>query len=294
VGLAASGSYTVTPTKTARTPGSAGINTLDVVAVQKHFLGSALLTGCRLTAANVIATPAVNTLDVIAVQKFFLGTTLGGNTGKYFFQPATRTYAPLGSNQAAQDFSELIFGDVAGPFVSPPRPGGPGPDAAGNDSDPELSSSVAVVSLPEVAVTKSTMNNVAAAVTTSAIDGKDKLIAFQGDFTFDERVVTFDSQPVQPAGLTANNWNVAGNVLDGPGPIRTLRISAFSNNMTPLSGPQGTLFELRMSKVNNAAQGSQLIWAAAPNSFIFIDNDLKTQSPGNVAPGSVSPSSRQR
>ena len=79
-------------------------------------------------------------------------------------------------------------------------------------------------------------NNFIAAVRSSEIDAKNKLVGFQGDFTFDERVVTFQSQPVQKAGLTAGNWNVSGNVLDGPGPIRTLRISAYSNDFTPLSG----------------------------------------------------------
>jgi hypothetical protein len=91
---------------------------------------------------------------------------------------------------------------------------------------------------------------------------------------------------VQAAGLTGGNWNVSGNVLPGAGPIRTLRISAYSNDFTPLSG-SGTLFELRMSRVRPAAQGTPLIWASPPNQFIFIDADLKTQTAGNAAPGSV-------
>src|SRR5205814_4624429 len=80
-------------------------------------------------------------------------------------------------------------------------------------------------------------------VLTSAINPSDNLIGFQGDFTFDETIVTFQSPPVSPAGLTASNWNVSGNVIPGGGPIRTLRISAFSNDFTPLSG-SGTLFTL--------------------------------------------------
>ena len=99
--------------------------------------------------------------------------------------------------------------------------------------------------LPEV---KAIRVHSTAAVTTSEIDAKSNLVGFQGDFTFDERVVTFQSQPVQDAGLTASNWNVSGNVLAGKGPIRTLRISAFSNDFKPLSG-SGTLFELRMTRV---------------------------------------------
>ena len=36
--LPSGGTYTVTPTKSALTPGSAGINTVDVIATQRHFL----------------------------------------------------------------------------------------------------------------------------------------------------------------------------------------------------------------------------------------------------------------
>ena len=81
--LTPGGAYTVTPTKSALTPGSAGINTVDVIAVQRHFLilGTPL-SGCRLTAADVNGVGGINTVDVIAIQRFFLGNTTGiANTG---------------------------------------------------------------------------------------------------------------------------------------------------------------------------------------------------------------------
>src|SRR5205807_931008 len=144
---------------------------------------------------------------------------------------------------------------------------------------------VAEVALPEVAVAQSGSNFIAA-VRTSEINAKNNLVGFQGDFTFDERVVTFQSEPVQKAGITGGNWNVSGNVLDGPGPIRTLRVSAFSNDFTPLS-ESGTLFELRMTRVSKAAQITELLWATPPDHFIFIDADLNTQEPIHAARGNV-------
>src|SRR4029077_7634019 len=99
------------------------------------------------------------------------------------------------------------------------------------------------------------VTNFMAEVTTTTINANDKLVGFQGDFTFDERVVTFQNPPVQKAGITGGNWNVSGNVLSEPGPIRTLRISAFSNDFTPLSGA-GTLFELKIVRVSKAAEGA--------------------------------------
>jgi hypothetical protein len=178
---------------------------------------------------------AVNTVDVIAMQRFVLTQSTGiANTGKYQFTPASRSYSPLTTDQTGQNYNALVFGDVATTFVH--RPEGPAQDAA------EVPATVAALSLPNVAV-DACVTNFILQVTTTAISAKNKLVGFQGDFTFDERVVAFQSEPVSNAGLTAGNWNVSGNVLAGTGPIRTLRISAYSNDFTPLSG-SGTLFYL--------------------------------------------------
>ena len=116
--LTPGGNYVVTPTKAARTPGTPGINTVDVIAVQRHFLSIALLTGCRLTAADVNASGTVDTVDVIAIQRFFLSSSTGiANVGKYQFIPANRSYPGVVSNQTAQNYDTLVFGDVASHFV---------------------------------------------------------------------------------------------------------------------------------------------------------------------------------
>src|SRR5204862_6195736 len=128
---------------------------------------------------------------------------------------------------------------------------------------------------------------------TSEIDAKSNLVGFQGDITFDERVVAFDNQPVQNAGLTANNWNVSGNVLPGAGPMRTLRISAYSTDFAPLSGA-GTLFELRMTRVNKDGQSTHLTWVPGRDQFIFIDGDLNNRTVANAAVGKVSIHPSQR
>ena len=115
----------------------------------------------------------------------------------------------------------------------------------------------------------------------------DNLVGFQGDFTFNSSVVTFQSTPVSGAGLTANNWNVTGNVIPGTGPIRTLRISAFSNDFTPLSG-SGTLFHLNMTRVSSTPGASTaLTWVPPPDNFVFIDANLDSHAPGSTPPGSI-------
>src|SRR5205823_8376432 len=103
------GSYTVTPTKAMRAPGSSGINTTDVIAIQRHFLllGTPL-SGCRLTAADVNLDSNVNTTDVIATQRFFLALTSGtAQVGKYKFNPINRSYSPLISDQTMQNYDTI-------------------------------------------------------------------------------------------------------------------------------------------------------------------------------------------
>jgi glucose/arabinose dehydrogenase len=115
----ATGTYTVTPSKPDRLAGSSGIDTVDLIAVQRHFLNLGTpLSGCRLTAADVNGDSAVNTVDVVAIQRFFLGSSTGiANVGKYHFAPVSRLYSPLTTNQPGQNYDTLVFGDVAPGFV---------------------------------------------------------------------------------------------------------------------------------------------------------------------------------
>lgn len=119
--LVSGGSYTVTPSKNALTPGAQGITTIDVVAAQRHFLNLGTpLSGCRLTAADVNNDAAVNTVDVIAIQRFFLGLSTGiANVGKYQFTPANRSYSGIVVDQTGQNYDALVLGDVTAPFVEP-------------------------------------------------------------------------------------------------------------------------------------------------------------------------------
>ena len=71
-----------------------------------------------MTAADVNGDGMINTVDVIAIQRFFLGVSTGiGNVGKYQFSPANRTYPTMVSDQTGQNYDTLVFGDVASNFV---------------------------------------------------------------------------------------------------------------------------------------------------------------------------------
>lgn len=109
----------MTPTKSDLSAGAADINTIDVVATQRHFLVIGTpLSGCRFTAADVNADSSVNTVDVVAIQRFFLILSTGtANVGKYQFSPANRSYQAVVTDQNAQNYDSLVFGDVAPGFV---------------------------------------------------------------------------------------------------------------------------------------------------------------------------------
>lgn len=107
------GNYTVTPTKSANVPGSQGIDVIDTIAVQRHFLGITTLAGCQLSAADVNANGSVTTTDVLAINRFFLGYTTGiANVGQYKFTPVNRAYSPLTNDQQDQNYDAFIYGDV--------------------------------------------------------------------------------------------------------------------------------------------------------------------------------------
>jgi hypothetical protein len=62
----------------------------------------------------------VNTVDVVAMQRFFLGFTTGlANVGQYEFNPVNRSYSGIVTDQTNQNYDALVFGDVASPFVEP-------------------------------------------------------------------------------------------------------------------------------------------------------------------------------
>lgn len=108
------GNYVVDPSKSPVPPGtSIPIDTVDVIACQRHFLGFISLMGCRATAGDVNRDGRITTVDAVAIQRFLLGSAVGtANTGKYLFTPVNRNYSVPVIDQLGQDYSGLIYGDV--------------------------------------------------------------------------------------------------------------------------------------------------------------------------------------
>src|SRR5262249_8491816 len=144
---------------------SAGINTVDVVATQRHFLRIAQLSGCRLTAADVNGDNVVNTVDTLAIQRFYVGFQTGlANVGRYQFTPVNRTYSGMVNNQTNQNYNALVVGDVAPGFVY-------GPEnvlGSGGDDFSTATPIMTTVALPNVTANPS-LSSMVTSVTTSTI-----------------------------------------------------------------------------------------------------------------------------
>src|SRR4029077_18886397 len=73
---------------------------------------------CGLTTADANHDGVINTVDVIAIQRFFVGLSTGtADVGKYNFIPASRTYSTVVANQFYQSYETLLLGDVVSQFV---------------------------------------------------------------------------------------------------------------------------------------------------------------------------------
>ncbi|HEY6121346.1 MAG TPA: DUF4214 domain-containing protein [Pyrinomonadaceae bacterium] len=292
--LAAGGSYTVTPSKTSTT-GSAGVDTADVTALRRHVLGTVLLTGCRLMAADANGDTVIDTADIVPTRRFALGFATGlSGVGVWHFTPPNRSYVSVISDQLNQDYDAFVTGDVTGdlPPTSPQSESIANSNTFAQSQSP-LGIVVNSVNLPSASVSTPTVTNFTLPVTTTNIDPALNLVAFQGDFTFDPTVVTFQSPAVTKSGLTAGAiWSVQANLCP-PGTtctpsLQTLRVIADSDGSIPLSGA-GTLFNLNFVRVSTTVGATTpLTWSASPNEFRFVEGTNFTRvHPISTPPGSI-------
>lgn len=262
-----SGIFTITPApKTALTTGSAGIDTIDVLRTRQIALLSPAFvpTVCQQKASDVDASMGTDVLDVIDVRRFALGAASGfANVGQWRYEPTSNSVNVLGNT--TQNFGGYILGDIDG-TVSPTGPTTEVKQAA--PSSPLVESSV---SLPIATVATPTVTNFNLTINVSDTTGQS-YIGFQGDFTFDSSVVTFQATPVTASGLTASGWSASGNVI-GAGTIRTLRVIIDANSpdgTTFLTGA-GTLCRLNMTRVSSSVGATTpLTWAVGPQAPRFV------------------------
>ncbi len=68
-------------------------------------------------------------------------------------------------------------------------------------------------------------------------------------------------------------------------------VSCFALDADSVLSGEGPLFELRMTRVSTKRGAStQLVWAAAPNNFLFIDDNGQWRAPAITPSGSITAS----
>ncbi len=112
------GTYTLTPEKSENTN---AITSYDASLVLQHDVGMITLSGYSETAGDVNKSGAVNSMDAYYILQKSVGLItlpFPGAGVVWEFEPASRSYSPLDSDQTNQDFTGILLGDVSGNWAS--------------------------------------------------------------------------------------------------------------------------------------------------------------------------------
>lgn len=199
-----SGDYTLTPEKLDE---ANEITAYDASLTLQHAAGLISLSGYQATAADVNNNSTINSFDAYYIlQKAvdLLALPFPGAGVVWRFDPESRTYVALGSDQVNQDFTGVLIGDVSGNWMPGGAPlGGPA------DSPPE--SGEATLTLPEVAVLAGEAVTVSLDLTLSGA----QLFGADIGINYDPSIATATAVAL---GAISGDWSLAGN-LDSPGQI---------------------------------------------------------------------------
>lgn len=132
------GAYTLTP---AKSDGAAEITAYDASLVLQNAAGLITLTASQTVAADVTRNSHVTAMDASYILEAAVGLRAPPFPGAgrvWDFSPQERTYSALNANQANQNFTAILLGDVSGNWMPPSPPGAPAMTAGANTSTAAL------------------------------------------------------------------------------------------------------------------------------------------------------------
>lgn len=242
------GAYTVTPSKVGDVNGISGF---DSGLIAQHVVNLITLNATQLLAADVSQAAGVTSFDAALIARYVVALPNYGITGDWIFSPVNRSYPNVETNQANQDYSGILMGEVSGDWTAPTS----------------FAPLAAPEAAPEATVTVTAPNpqnvhrgdvGVIVPITTSdlsfATTGVD-VISYQFILTYDSAVLTPQNPAVTVGGTISDNASVTINQLT-PG---ILNVVVFRAN--PMVGA-GTLFNFRFNVSNTAPIGGNtpLTW----------------------------------
>jgi hypothetical protein len=105
--MVAAGTYVVEVTPNTRW---GGVNATDAVLIINHYSNQLLLSGIRLTAADVNGSQSLNATDALNTMQRFVGSVQTFSAGNY--AASTSSYTASGTGSGTLNVSMLCYGDV--------------------------------------------------------------------------------------------------------------------------------------------------------------------------------------
>jgi PKD repeat protein len=112
------GDYDLSPSKSDNIN---GITAYDAAFVLQHAAELITMTGDQATAADVDQSGIISALDASLILQKSVGLISGsfpGVSNMWVFNPESRTYPNLGSDQSNQDFIGILLGDPTGNWIA--------------------------------------------------------------------------------------------------------------------------------------------------------------------------------
>lgn len=247
-----SGSYTVTPTKTA---GQNGITSFDAAKVAQHAAGIISLTGNQLVVADVSDNGNVTSFDAALIGKYVVAAPPFGNAGNWKFGPTNRTYPSVSFNLIGEDYVAFLMGEVSGNWTN----SGAHPVAATNDPVRDVA-----LNLPQ-AVTASEKEIIVPIRIGNAVD--KNIISYEFELRYDPAIIQPMPDPVETIGTLSRGLFAIVNGGE-PGLLRVAVYGAM-----PIEG-NGELLHIRFQTIGELGSISPLNWER----FMFNEGEPRVNA----------------
>jgi len=240
-GLTQGGNYSVVPSKATDVN---GIKAQDIGRLRRFVAALDTPTACQQMASDANNSGGVDAPDIDLLRHYeaFLPGT--GSAGTWKFNPASRFYPNLITNQTAQNFDAVLVGDVDGDWIPPT-----------SLQSPAAATASLTVTLPSLTAAPGTAGLTVPVAISGTLAAGDNVLGYRLVINFDPTRVV----PSNPSFSTAGTISSSGNVTDNTSTPGQLVLLVDFLNPLVFSGSQ-TLINVKFNVVGTAGQMTNLTW----------------------------------
>jgi len=262
-----SGSYTVTPSKTGDDHNA--ISGFDSAFIAQYVVGLISLNANQQTVADVSGTGGITSFDAALIARYVVALPNTGSTGTWQFAPTTRSYPNVNTNQAGQDYSALLMGDVTGNWNTGGLTGGSLASFA--------PASVIPVGMPTMTAAQG--STVSVPIKVGNLGGQN-VLAYDFDVTYDPAVL----EPVAAGVDTADTESARLFITTNPTQPGHMRVVAFG--IAPMAG-NDSLVNLTFNVIGGVGTQTDVGFG----SFRFNEGGMQlAMTAGHITVDSAAPS----